>query len=114
MYNHSLDVEGRVRVADLDFWVPDTSAFTTASTTVPIMLRAPNATASTVVSDYENPGNVEGTVSTTLNLGGARAGNGWIAIGIRKYFTTLAMRLQLDDGYFAASEKRTDGQAVGF
>jgi hypothetical protein len=67
-------------------------------------LRQPNAAASTVISDYVDPGNVTGTVATSLNLGGVRAGSGWIAIGTRMYYTKLAVKLRFDAGYFGPDD----------
>jgi hypothetical protein len=104
IYNHSAEVRAVVSVADLDYWVPGTSTFTTAEGTAPIALRQPNNAANVIVSDYENAGNVEGTGSASINLGGIAAGNGWLYVGIRKYYTRLAARLQLEPGYFGPDD----------
>ncbi len=104
VYNHSVDVRAKVTVADLDYWVPGTSAFTTAQATDPIALRQPDNAASRIIADYDNNGNVAGTGSATINLGGVKAGNGWLYVGTRKRYTRLAMRLHLDAGYFGPDD----------
>lgn len=104
-YNHSVEVRARVAVADLDYWVPATSTFTRAQATDAIALRQPNNAANRVVAEYDNKGNVEGSGSTSINLGGIRAGNGWLYIGTEKRYTRLAMRLELDAGYFGPADK---------
>jgi len=104
LYNHSVDVRAQVSVGDLEYWIPGTSAFTTAQSTNPIPLRQPNNAANAIISDYENPGDVEGTGSASINFGGLVAGNGWLYVGIRKFYTRLAARLQLDRGYFGPDD----------
>ena len=104
VYTHSISAEAQVTIADLEYWVPATSAFTTAHAAVPVALAQPNIAANAITTDFEDPGNTEGTVSTSLNLGGIRAGNGWIHIGTRRYFTRLAVELQLDGGYFGPAD----------
>lgn len=104
VYNHTVGAQADVSVADLDFWVPPTSTFTTAQSDVPVALAQPNPTGSTVVTDYTNPGNVEGTVSTSITVGGVKAGNGWVSIGIRRFYTHLAVRLHFDSGYFGPDD----------
>lgn len=101
VYNHFVGGQAEVTVADLDYWAPEV---TSAEADVPVALRQPNLAASRVISDYEDPGNVETTVATSLNFGGVHAGNGWISIGIRRYYTKLAARLVLDGGYFGPDD----------
>ena len=109
LYNHSVEVEARVTVADLDFWVPATAAFTTVSGTDAIALRQPNNTANQIVSDYDNAGNVEGTGYASINFGGIKSGSGWIYVGRRKYYTRIAVSLQLDGGYFGPDDNAAWG-----
>ena len=104
VYDHSVGAQAEVTVADLDYWAP---AITTAQADVQVALRPPNSAASRVISDYADPGNVEGTVATSINFGGVRAGNGWISIGIRRYYTKLAAKLVLDGGYFGPDDDLT-------
>jgi hypothetical protein len=104
MYNHSARIRAEVTVADLDYWVPATSAFTTVQADVPVALRQPSAADSAVLPDYGDPGNVEGTVTTSINLGGLKAGNGWISVGVRRYYTHLAVKVLLDGGYFGPDD----------
>jgi hypothetical protein len=104
VYDHTAEVRAQVTVADLDFWVPGTSAFTTALATDPIALRQPNNAANRLVSDYKNAGNVGGAASASLNVGRLRAGNGWLYLGTRMQYTRLAAALQLDDGYFGPDD----------
>jgi hypothetical protein len=104
VYNHSVGAQADVTVADLDYWAP---AITSAQADVPVALRQPNLAASTVISDYDDPSNVEGTVATSINFGGVRAGNGSISIGIRRYYTKLAAKLLLDGGYFGPDDDPT-------
>jgi hypothetical protein len=101
VYDHSVGAQAEVTVADLDYWAP---AITTAQADVQVALRQPNHAASRVISDYADSGNVEGTVATSINFGGVRAGNGWISIGIRRYYTKLAAKLLLDGGYFGPDD----------
>jgi hypothetical protein len=93
-----------VPVADLDFWVPPTPAFTTAQATDSITLRQPDNASSRLVADYANPVNVGGAGTASLNLGRISAGNGWLYIGTQMQYTKLAMRLRLDDGYFGPDD----------
>jgi hypothetical protein len=104
VYNHSAAARATVPVADLDFWVPPTPAFTTAQATDSITLRQPDNASSRLVSDYANPGNVGGAGTASLNLGRISAGNGWLYIGTQMQYTKLAMRLRLDDGYFGPDD----------
>lgn len=69
-----------------------------------VALRQPSIAANVIVSDYENAGNVEGTGSASINFGGLVAGNGWLYLGTRKYYTRLAARLQLDRGFFGPND----------
>jgi hypothetical protein len=113
VYNHAADVRARVTVADLDYWVPATPAFLTAQATDAIALRQPDNAACRLVADYGNTGNVSGTGSASINVGGIAAGNGWLYLGTQKRYTRLAMRLQLDDGYFGPDDNAAWGlQAV--
>jgi len=104
VYNHSVGAEAEVSVADLDYWAP---AVTSAQADAPVVLRKPNLAGSSVISDYDAPGNVEGTVATSINFGGVHAGNGWISIGVRRYYTTLAAKLLLEGGYFGPDDDPT-------
>jgi len=101
VYQHTVGAQAEVTVADLDYWAPE---ITTAQADVPVPLRQPNLAGSSVLSDYEDPGNVETTIATSVNFGGVRAGNGWISIGIRRYYTKLAAKLVLDGGYFGPDD----------
>jgi hypothetical protein len=101
VYDHSVGAQAEVTVAELDYWAPPV---TSAQADVPVMLRKPNPAASSVISDYDDPGNVEGTFATSINFGGVRAGNGWISIGVRRYYTRLAAKLVLDGGYFGPDD----------
>jgi hypothetical protein len=105
VYAHSADVSATVPVADLDFWVPATSTFTTAQATDSIALRQPDNAANRLAGDYDNPGNVGGAASASLNVGGIAAGNGWLYLGTQMEYTRLAMRLDLDGGYFGPADK---------
>jgi hypothetical protein len=104
IYNHSVEVRAQVSVADLDYWAPGTSTFSAAEGTDPIALRQPNNGANVIVSDYKNAGNVGDTGSASINFGGLVAGNGWLYVRTRKYYTRLAARLQLDPGYFGPDD----------
>ena len=90
LYNHSAEVRATVTVADLDHWVPATSAFTTAQAMDPIALRQPNNAANSIVSDYGNTGNVGGAASASINFGKLAAGNGWLYLGTQMEYTRLA------------------------
>ncbi|WP_243075412.1 M64 family metallopeptidase [Microbacterium sp. SS28] len=104
-YDHTVGVLAEVTVADLDFWVPGTAAFTTAAADVPIALPRPAPAGNVVVSDYADSGNVEGSNgSSSINIGGVKAGNGWVSIGTRRYYTRLAVKVQLDAGHFGPDD----------
>jgi len=105
IYNHSAEVRAQVGVGDLDYWVPGTSTFTTAQDTDLIALRQPNNAANAIDPNYGDAGNVEGTGSASINFGGLVAGNGWLYVRSRKYYTRLAVRLQLDPGFFGPDDK---------
>ena len=107
IYNHSVEVRAEVDVGDLDYWVPGTSAFTTAQDTDPIALRRPSNAANAIVSDYGNAGNVGEAGVASINFGGLVAGNGWLYVRERRYYTRLAARLQLDAGYFGPDDNPT-------
>ena len=81
VYNHSAEVRATVTVEDLDYWVPATSAFTTAQATDPIALRQPNNAANRIVSDYGTPAMSGAPASASINFGGLAAGNGWLYLG---------------------------------
>ncbi len=106
VYNHSVEVRGMVSVEDLDFWVPATSTFTTAQDTDPIALRQPNSAGNVIVSNYKDAGNVEGTgpEAVSINFFRIKAGNGWLYVRTRTYYTRLAAKLQLDPGYFGPDD----------
>lgn len=104
IYNHSAEVRAMVTVADLDFFVPETPTFTTAQGTEPIALRQPNNADNVIYNDYGNAGNVEGPGFASINFGGIIAGNGWLYVVTRKYYTRIAVRLQLDRGYFGPDD----------
>lgn len=104
VYNHVAEVRGQVSVDDLPHWVPGTSTFTTASGSDPVALLQPNNAANVLFSDYDNAGNTEGTGTVSINFGGIRAGNGWLYIGTRKYYTRIAVRLTLHDGFFGPDD----------
>jgi hypothetical protein len=104
LYNHAADVRAAITVADLDYWVPATSTFTTAQATDSIALRKPDNAANRIVADYGNSGNVVGAGSASINIGGIIAGNGWLYLGTQKRYTRLAMLLELDAGYFGPDD----------
>jgi hypothetical protein len=103
-YDHSVDVRATVTVDELDYWVPATSTFMTATATDQIALRKPDNAANRLVSDYGNTGNMGGPGAATLNFAPYRAGNGWLYLGSRKQYTRLAMTLDLDVGYFGPED----------
>jgi hypothetical protein len=103
-YIHSTEVQGQVTVADLDYWVPATSTFTTAQATTLIALPLPNNTANVIENDYKNGANVEGSGFAAVNFGGVGSRNGWLYVGWRKYYERLAVSLKLDPGYFGPAD----------
>jgi hypothetical protein len=111
IYDHSAEVRAEVSVGDLDFWVPGTSTFTTAQGTEPIALRQPNNAANVIGNDYGNDANVEGPGYASINVGELPivAGNGWLYVGTRKYYTRIAARLKLDRGFFGPDDNPTWG-----
>jgi hypothetical protein len=104
IYNHSAMVWAQVRWEDLDYWIPETPSFTDAHVTEPISLRQPNNAANVIFNDYGNAANVEGSGSVSINLGRIIAGNGFLYVGERKYYTRIAARLRLDQGYFGPDD----------
>lgn len=109
VYNHSADTRAAVTVADLDHWVPATSAFMTAEATDAIALRQPDNAASKLVPDYGNSGNMGGAGSASINIARIGAGNGWLYLRTQMEYTRLAMRLQLDAGYFGPDDNAAWG-----
>ena len=72
---------------------------------VPVMLRAAERSGQQGwLPDYADPGNIEGTVTTSLNLGGVRTATAGSRIGIRRYYTGLAVKVLLDGGYFGSGD----------
>lgn len=104
VYNHTVEVEGVVTVADLDYWVPGNSTFTTATGARTIALLQPNNAANRLVTDYDNAGNTEGNGSVAISFGRIAAGNGWLYVRQRKYYTRIAVRLQLHAGFFGPDD----------
>ena len=99
-YDHTVNVRASVTVAELDYWVPGTPAFTTATATDQILLRQPDNAANRLFADYGNAANVGGPGSASVNLGRFSAGNGWLYVGTQKQYTHLVMALDLDGGLF--------------
>ncbi len=103
-YDHTVNVRASVTVAELDYWVPGTPAFTTATATDQILLRQPDNAANRLFADYGNAANVGGPGSASVNLGRFSAGNGWLYVGTQKQYTHLVMALDLDGGYFGPED----------
>lgn len=105
VYSHTVGAQAAITVAELDFRAPATAAFLTASADVPITLPSPNPAGTVLFSDYAAPGNtVSGTAPSSLAVGGARAGNGWVSIGVRRLYTRLAAKVVLDAGNFGPDD----------
>jgi hypothetical protein len=104
IYDQAIDVRANVTLAELDYWVPGTSAFTTATATDQVALREPDNAANRLFSDYANAGNVAGPGTASLNIGRLRSGNGRLYLGTRMDYTRLAMTLELDGGYFGPKD----------
>lgn len=96
--------QGMVSVADLDYWVPANSTFTSAIGSSAVALLQPDNAANTLFTDYDNPANTEGNGSVAITFGGIVAGNGWLYLRRRKYYARIAVRVALHEGFFGPDD----------
>jgi hypothetical protein len=107
-YSHTAEVRASIGVADLDYWVPEEAQYMSAQATVPIGLPRPSPSGNSVRPQYDAAESVSAdeqvTVSLRPEIPEIRAGNGFLYVAQRTFYTRVAMKLTLDRGYFGPDD----------